>query len=93
MGACGKGKISRRAKGVRIGRVEPKVKVFEEGQDCGHDKVRLESNSIHLIQVDLMLVLDTSGSVYEIFEDQRQIAIDILESFPEQTYTERLQVK
>ena len=42
--------------------------------------------------MDLILVLDTSGSVYEIFEDQKILALEILDSFPEDSYKSRLQV-
>ncbi|PAV91224.1 hypothetical protein WR25_09194 isoform B [Diploscapter pachys] len=58
-----------------------KSKVFELWQKCDRDLV------------DLMLVLDTSGSVRSIFELQRRFAINILDQFPSKSYKNgRIQV-
>ncbi|KHJ91288.1 von Willebrand factor type A domain protein [Oesophagostomum dentatum] len=72
--------LRRRLHGVRGRRAEEDKHVFTPGQKCGFDKV------------DLTLVLDTSGSVFRVFEDQRQIALDMLDEIPTAAYADAVQV-
>ncbi|PIO63802.1 von Willebrand factor type A domain protein [Teladorsagia circumcincta] len=43
-------------------------------------------------RIDLTLVLDTSGSVFRVFEDQREIALNILDEIPVEAYSDAVQV-
>ncbi|ETN73664.1 von Willebrand factor type A domain protein [Necator americanus] len=70
----------RRLHGVRGRRAEEQKRVFNVGQICGYEKV------------DLTLVLDTSGSVFRVFEDQREIALEILDEIPAAAYADAVQV-
>ncbi|VDL75030.1 unnamed protein product, partial [Nippostrongylus brasiliensis] len=72
--------LVRRAHGVRGRRAKEERNIFTPGQKCGEGKV------------DLTLVLDTSGSVFRVFEDQRQIALEILDEIPVEAYTDAVQV-
>ncbi|CAB3407192.1 unnamed protein product [Caenorhabditis bovis] len=49
---------------------------FEPQQSCVFEKV------------DLMIVLDTSGSVYRIFEEQRQFTIDFINKLPKSAFND-----
>ncbi|XGW19135.1 hypothetical protein V3C99_003170 [Haemonchus contortus] len=72
--------LRRRVHGVRGRRAKAEKNVFVPGQKCGFDKV------------DLTLVLDTSGSVFRVFEDQREIALNILDEIPVEAYSDAVQV-
>ncbi|EPB72936.1 von Willebrand factor type A domain protein [Ancylostoma ceylanicum] len=72
--------IRNRLHGVRGRRAEEEKRVFTPGQKCGFEKV------------DLTLVLDTSGSVFRVFEDQRKIALDMLDEIPAAAYSDAVQV-
>ncbi|VDO41140.1 unnamed protein product [Haemonchus placei] len=72
--------LRRRVHGVRGRRAKAEKNVFVPGQKCGFDKV------------DLTLVLDTSGSVFRVFEDQREIALNILDEIPVEAFSDAVQV-
>ncbi|KAK6047182.1 von Willebrand factor type A domain protein [Cooperia oncophora] len=71
---------NRRIHGVRATRAKEQKNLFIAGQKCGFEKV------------DLTLVLDTSGSVFRVFEDQREIALNILDEIPMGAYSDAVQV-
>ncbi|KAK6018350.1 von Willebrand factor type A domain protein [Ostertagia ostertagi] len=71
---------NRRVHGVRASRAKEAKNLFVAGQKCGFEKV------------DLALVLDTSGSVFRVFEDQREIALNILDEIPVEAYVDAVQV-
>ncbi|KAK5980885.1 von Willebrand factor type A domain protein [Trichostrongylus colubriformis] len=66
--------------GVRGRRAKEEKSTFIAGQQCGFEKV------------DLVLVLDTSGSVFRVFENQREIALSILDEIPLGAYSDAVQV-
>uniref|UniRef100_A0A1I7WP17 VWFA domain-containing protein n=1 Tax=Heterorhabditis bacteriophora TaxID=37862 RepID=A0A1I7WP17_HETBA len=71
----------RRAFGIRAQRAEnSKTRVFHPGQACGYDRA------------DVLIVLDTSGSVFRVFEDQRKIAVALLQEIPNSSFAESIQV-
>ncbi|KAK5975816.1 von Willebrand factor type A domain protein [Trichostrongylus colubriformis] len=72
--------LSRRVHGVRGRRAKEEKSTFIAGQQCGFEKV------------DLVLVLDTSGSVFRVFENQREIALSILDEIPLGAYSDAVQV-
>ncbi|VDM59893.1 unnamed protein product [Angiostrongylus costaricensis] len=45
-----------------------------------------------LSEVDLIIVLDTSGSVFRVFDDQRAIALEIMEEIPLDAFADSVQV-
>ncbi|VDO76350.1 unnamed protein product [Heligmosomoides polygyrus] len=72
--------LRRRVYGVRARHAKEEKNPFVPGTKCGFEKV------------DLTLVLDTSGSVFRVFEDQRQIALEILSEIPDEAYSDAVQV-
>ncbi|CAJ0567652.1 unnamed protein product, partial [Mesorhabditis spiculigera] len=72
--------VQRRRFAVRAMDDAKRVRKFAVDQPCSQPKV------------DLMLVLDTSGSVHNAFDKERAFALDLVERFEEQDFEDRIRV-
>uniref|UniRef100_A0A0K0D025 VWFA domain-containing protein n=1 Tax=Angiostrongylus cantonensis TaxID=6313 RepID=A0A0K0D025_ANGCA len=70
----------RRIHGVLEKRSKDDKQIFLSGRKCDFKKV------------DLIIVLDTSGSVFRVFDDQRAIALEIMEEIPLDAFADSVQV-